>query len=66
MRYINGDKVKVVIPQFKDLYEGHNVWVIDHIKVQNKGYPSLYICYNDSDKNKMLFHFLEEDVEKIE
>ena len=66
MRYINGDKVKVVIPQFKDLYGGHNVWVIDHIKVQSKGYPSLYICYNDSDKNKMLWQFLEEDVEKIE
>jgi protein involved in polysaccharide export with SLBB domain len=65
MRYKVGDKVKVKIAEFKEAYGENNVWVIDSIKTQAKGYPSLYLCYNENDKHKMLFNFTEEDVEGI-
>lgn len=65
MLHKEGDKVKVKIPQFKKIYGGVNEWVIDFIKTQTKGYPSLYVCYNVNDPHKLLFQFLEKDVEKI-
>ena len=63
MRFQAGTKVSVNIPVFGKLYY-QNEWMIDHIKTQTNGYPSLYVCYNVNDKHKTLYQFLEADVEK--
>ena len=42
-----------------------NEWEIDFIETRTKGHPSLYICYCVDDSRKMLFHFLEEEVEQL-
>lgn len=65
MKYKEGDKVKVNIPQFEEIYNGVNEWVIDHIKTQVNGYPSLYVCYNVSDEHQLLFQFLEKEVDAL-
>ena len=68
MKHKSGDKVKVINPAFAKAWENmgrKNEWVIDFIETQSEGYPSLYICYCVDDSRKMLFHFLEEEVEII-
>lgn len=62
MKYKVGDRVRCIVPAFIKLFAGHNIWVIDHIKTQTKGYPSLYVAYREDDKNKMLYQFLESEV----
>ena len=68
MKYKSGDKVKVINSAFAKAWENmgrKNEWEIDFIKTQSEGYPSLYICHCVDDSRKMLFQFLEEDVEII-
>lgn len=72
MKYKIGDKVKVINPTFAKAWENmgrKNEWVIDFIETRTKGHPSffskIYICYCVDDSRKMLFHFLEEEVEII-
>lgn len=67
MKYKVDERVRVNIPAFHRLYgDPHtNVWHIDHIKTQLNGYPSLYVCYNVNDKHKLLFHFLEKELDRI-
>lgn len=68
MKYKIGDKVKVISPAFAKAWENmgrKNEWEIDSIQTQSEGYPSLYICYCVNDSRKMLFQFLEKEVEII-
>lgn len=64
MKYKEGDRVRCIIPAFVKVFAGCNVWVIDHIKTQTNGYPSLYIAYRENDKHKVLYTFLESEVVK--
>lgn len=63
MRYKQGDKVKITLEAFHKAFGKDEVWVIDHIKTQaHKGTASLYVCYRENDKNKMLYQFHENEV----
>lgn len=68
MRYKEGDTIRIK-GRFGSTWEklGRvNKWVIDHIKTQKKGYPSLYVCYCTDDKHGMLYQFTDREVEKCD
>jgi hypothetical protein len=62
MKYKEGDKLRVITPEFQKIFAGQNVWVVDHIKTQISPYPSLYVCYRENDKHRVLYNFLEKEV----
>lgn len=59
MKYKEGDRLRVITQEFQKIFAGHNVWIVDHIHTQIDPYPSLYVCYREDDKRKMLYQFLE-------
>lgn len=65
MKYRKGDRVKCTLVAFDNVFGERNIWIIGGIKTQKKPYPSLYLCYRESDKRKMLFHFPESQVQKL-
>lgn len=67
MRFSIGEKIKVTNDAFTKVWKktgNQNEWIIDRIKTQRKGYPSLYICRCIGDKSGLQFHFQDKEVEK--
>lgn len=60
-----GDKVKVLLPQFKAMWEDRNVWVVDKVRENIGGFKLLYSCHNNYDSSKNTYQFKAGDVEKI-
>lgn len=65
MEYVKGEKVRVLNPQFKEMWLDKNVWVVDDVRRNIGGFGVLYACHNQYDSGKVQYHFREDEVESI-